>query len=665
MKFLAALRLPFMTPAAPPANELILYPKSDGNWYKKNSSNAEMQLANANHKFHYWVDQEYAYEDYSQGKFLRWFIDSAARAVTRFRPIYTPEYWNFTTSTWDSWTAGLDTIKLMCNGREENQANIDHTHRRFRWITDVSGGNYPLMALILLQTNWSAITYPGNMTVTIETSTSSGGTYTTRNVAVFGAATSGPNYGWHIKATDDMHTGDTFWRITVDITDWVDSGASTTIPIQRLEVVSGYRGAESLEPFSWDYAKKMFFGGETQQVGAANLPVITTPADPDSGYGKLYFKADNGVYKKVGSTETRIDSAASYLPARLWNVLDTYVTDQIVGYAGKLWKATATVAANKPPALFSSLWTPITGSDVIEWSSLDPYFEADTYSVPWELFWKTGTVTPSLTSTSGEFESGRQALKLVMSASSSQRMYEKDENILSGGEFVTVEVRAKLLAAAAGVTLNTALLQNDTTSSPTPLAGGLANTGSMEGAATLTTTWTTYTFTMQAVNAKPRAAVNLIATTGAAAGNVVIDRVKIVKGNKARRERWNSALQTVTNNTWSAIVTDTETQNVGGLTLSANKFTIPVSGVYTITGGAAWVNSSAGRRIIGIEIDGNIILSDEAPTPSASTALFQSISYTGYLEAGSVVCAAIYQSSGGNLNTSPGRHCRQSVTLIA
>src|SRR5690606_4913572 len=35
------------------------------------------------------------------------------------------------------------------------------------------------------------------------------------------------------------------------------------------------------------------------------LPEIATPADPASGYGRVYFKTD-GLYYKMGSTETKV-----------------------------------------------------------------------------------------------------------------------------------------------------------------------------------------------------------------------------------------------------------------------------------------------------------------------------------------------------------------------
>lgn len=206
-------------------------------------------------KFHSWSDQEYAYEDYTQAKNLRWFIDSAAYAVTRYSMITTPEYWDYGTSAWVSWVAGLPTIKTMLDGSESTSVGIAHANRKFRWVSQLPGG-YPLMALILLQTSWTAIAWPGNATITVESSTTAGGTFTLRNTVIFGAGTTGGGWGWHVKATDDMHTGDAFWRITVDLPDWVDSGVYTTFPITRLEVVSGYQG-RSFEPWSVDYDRKV------------------------------------------------------------------------------------------------------------------------------------------------------------------------------------------------------------------------------------------------------------------------------------------------------------------------------------------------------------------------------------------------------------------------
>lgn len=212
-----------------------------------------------------------------------------------------------------------------------------------------------------------------------------------------------------------------------------------------------------------------------------------------------------------------------------WGSGVPYVTNDIVGYQGRMWRATGS-STNKVPSMNTSLWVPLTGIDVDAWYQTDPYFTSDSFGVAWETFWKSGTSTVSLTTTAGEFETGKQALKVALSASSTQSLYEKDENIVYGGEPVTMIVRAKLTAAAAGATMSGEILQNDMSGPPGILESGVVATAAIQSAYTLSTTWTDYYFTFYPANAKPRARVHLKVLQAAGnSSNIVIDRVLIMK----------------------------------------------------------------------------------------------------------------------------------------
>jgi microcystin-dependent protein len=224
-------------------------------------------------------------------------------------------------------------------------------------------------------------------------------------------------------------------------------------------------------------------------------------------------------------------SAANPVP---WDSATAYTTGAIVGYAGVLWKCKAN-NTNHPPHLYSTEWEAIEGFDYTsQWASKDAYFLANDPTVGWEFFWKTGTSTVSLTTTSGEFETGDQALKVALAVSSSQTMYMKNENIVRGGETVNVIVRAKLRVAAAGATINAGAFQNDAAGPPAPFGTGSSNVGSNEGVQSLTTNWKTYMFTITMVNGKSRAVPYLsLVTAAGAAADVLIDRVEISR-NKAQ-----------------------------------------------------------------------------------------------------------------------------------
>jgi hypothetical protein len=214
-----------------------------------------------------------------------------------------------------------------------------------------------------------------------------------------------------------------------------------------------------------------------------------------------------------------------------WKSTTAYVSGDVVGYAGQTWAALQN-GTGKCPALFTNFWQRMTGGGLDDWVQRDPYFSGASLTADWEFFWKTGTPTVAYTSIAGEFETGYQALKISCPASSLQRMYEKDENVVRGGEVVTLRARARLLTTAAGARLDGTIIQNDAAGDPVPLATGTVNTGSPEGAQALTTSWATYTWTFTCANAKPRAMVNLFATTDASGAAVfLIDRVVITRAS--------------------------------------------------------------------------------------------------------------------------------------
>lgn len=239
------------------------------------------------------------------------------------------------------------------------------------------------------------------------------------------------------------------------------------------------------------------------------------------GTGQLLFTTQGGATINAGFV-TR--------PISKWSAAVSYDVDDIVGYAGLLWKA---LVANfdQPPSLFTTKWTRLLGETTETWIETDPYFNGDSLSSAWNTSIKTGSSTASLSGLGGE--AGLQALQINMGTSAFQRIFQTEENLVQGGEKVTVTVRAKLAASAAGVTVDASLLQNDNTGTPEPSQSGLSTTASSEGAKTLTTSWATYTFTMSAVNAKPRAIANVLVTTTSAAADVRIDYIRVTKDDNS------------------------------------------------------------------------------------------------------------------------------------
>lgn len=214
-----------------------------------------------------------------------------------------------------------------------------------------------------------------------------------------------------------------------------------------------------------------------------------------------------------------------------WTSAGSYKAGDAVGYAGMLWVA-ITDNTNKPPAFYASDWRQIHGLDFKDIVEKDPFFlgsHIGGYGA-WEYFWHTGTTACTLTSLPGEFETGTQALKIELATNSSQRLYQREENLCKGGEVITVQVRARLVAASSGTKIYGTLIQNDKTNDPTPLATGAAYTETPSGShAQLTTSWATYSFALTTVNAKPRVIPGALVYTASESAVVLIDWVRYTR----------------------------------------------------------------------------------------------------------------------------------------
>lgn len=210
-----------------------------------------------------------------------------------------------------------------------------------------------------------------------------------------------------------------------------------------------------------------------------------------------------------------------------WGNSNAYVVNNTVGYAGRLYTCIQD-NVDKCPAFYNNYWTPVTSASPEVWPLIDPLFMAEDLDA-YELFWRGGTVSTTLTQTAGEFESGFQAMKIDLGPSSSQRVYERGEVIVRGNEVITVTVRAKLTApAAAPPTIKVDLLQATKDGSPQPFGSGASGVSGTPASYNLTTSWAFYTFTVQAQLGKPRARMNLIFDQPAGNGStIVVDRIEV------------------------------------------------------------------------------------------------------------------------------------------
>ena len=114
-----------------------------------------------------------------------------------------------------------------------------------------------------------------------------------------------------------------------------------------------------------------------------------------------------------------------------------------------------------------------------------------------------------------------------------------------------------------------------------------------------------------------------------------------------------AALQTITNNTITALIFDTTTIQNGGLhsdTTQNTRLTAQRAGWYTMGGNVQWAAAGAGIRHIGVRINGATIIASTEVDPTGATIVDQAISTSYYLNVGDYAEIIVYQNSGGNLN---------------
>ena len=243
----------------------LLVNTTDGGLFTKTDGGSVVEIggsdankADVSHKYHQFGSGQYFFDNYEQGRYFRLFTENATFSVTRFRSFSNVEYYNFSTSSWTSWSGGVSGVQALLDGRQNTGMNVAHANRKFRFTVNVSSG-WPTLALYFLQSSWSAISYPG-ITVTLENATSANGTFTTKDTAVFTSSNTGSTWGIHARSTSGLHNGATYVRVTIDITDWTDSGSYTTVPLRNFEILSNYSGSDLL-PFSWDYSQNITVSG--------------------------------------------------------------------------------------------------------------------------------------------------------------------------------------------------------------------------------------------------------------------------------------------------------------------------------------------------------------------------------------------------------------------
>ena len=118
----------------------------------------------------------------------------------------------------------------------------------------------------------------------------------------------------------------------------------------------------------------------------------------------------------------------------------------------------------------------------------------------------------------------------------------------------------------------------------------------------------------------------------------------------------NSGVISIANNTFVAPAWDTKDFDTLGTYWSAgtpDRFTIPVTGQYLVTGAAAFAANATGNRIVGFfkNLSTAILYGGStAPTSSGTNQSALCATYIYSLSAGDTVQFAVFQSSGAGLN---------------
>lgn len=295
-----------------------------------NSAISDADVAAVTHKYHEFTVGSYYYDSYQQSRYLRIFTENAAFDNARFAPVTNVEYHNGT--AWVAWVGGDATIKNLLDGRQTTYADIDHTHRRFRFTIDKNSG-WPTDCLIGVYMDWFGNGWT-NFTLTIE-DTADQVTWTTKETLTFGSGTTNSDYGWHAYQSGSLHNGRTLNRITFDVTDWVDSGGYVTKRFNSFSIFSNYNGAAGTVgvPATWDYNKQIFtLGGLTTANDAGGTLTI----------GR-FNSSDTSAYLDTTTSATGMFLRVNYFPVIRLSRRDSVNYTQ---FTGGISGEAVTIAAN-------------------------------------------------------------------------------------------------------------------------------------------------------------------------------------------------------------------------------------------------------------------------------------------------------------------------------
>lgn len=213
--------------------------KSDSGHTHKPS---EVGAAAAHHLYHTWDNNTNYYDSFGGDNMFRIITENMYADCFRFQAstVSNLEYYNG--SSWASWNFDLSNL---FDGNARTGVSIPYANRKFRFQLTANGG-WPTTALFMLQGTWfDDGGWPNGQksSIIIETRASTSDAWSQK--ASFDL--SGVE-GMAGHTLSSLHTGNTLYRITIEIAPWTKT--SNNCPLQRLCLFSNYNGG-ALETLSY------------------------------------------------------------------------------------------------------------------------------------------------------------------------------------------------------------------------------------------------------------------------------------------------------------------------------------------------------------------------------------------------------------------------------
>ena len=203
---------------------------------------SEAGAAAAHHLYHTWDNNTNYYDSYEGSNMLRIVTENMYADCFRFQAstVSNLEYYNG--SSWASWNFDLSNL---FDGNARTGVSIPYDNRKFRFQLTTNGG-WPTTGLFMLQGTWfDDGGWPNGQksSIIIETRASTSDAWSQK--ASFDL--SGVE-GMAGHTLSSLHTGNTLYRITIEIAPWTKT--SNNCPLQRLCLFSNYNGG-ALETLSY------------------------------------------------------------------------------------------------------------------------------------------------------------------------------------------------------------------------------------------------------------------------------------------------------------------------------------------------------------------------------------------------------------------------------